>query len=132
MIFEKVISKILTARQEIFRFVVVGIIATILHYGIYYILLQLHIKTNLAYSTGYFLSFIVNYFLTVSYTFKTKSSIKKGLGFGISHLINYLLHILFLNFYIYIGFKNTLAPIPVYATVVPINFLLIRTVMNSK
>lgn len=132
MILDTYISKILAIRHEIFRFAVVGVIATIIHYGIYYGLLQLEVKTNIAYSLGYLLSFVLNYYLSISYTFKTNSSLKKSIGFGLSHFINYLLHMFFLNLYIFIGFSNTLAPAPVYATVVPINFILIRTVLKSK
>lgn len=120
-------------RMEISRFVIVGVIATITHYGIYYLLtLLLDVQINVAYSIGYLLSFILNFYLSVYYTFKTKASIKKGLGFGMSHFINYLLHMLFLNIYLYIGFSETVAPLPVYATVVPINFYLVRKVLKSK
>lgn len=130
--FKLIIDKLIRNRIEIFRFVVVGIIATIIHYGTYYLFLKIKVQTTLAYSVGYLLSFILNFYLTITYTFKTKASIKKGIGFGTSHLINYILHVAFLNFYIYLGFTDTLAPLPVYATVVPINFYLVRKVIKSE
>jgi hypothetical protein len=44
--------------------------------------------------------------------------------------VNYLLHMLFLNLFLWIGVAEQWAPIPVYCLVVPINFLLVRTVFK--
>ena len=46
--------------SEVIRFGIVGIISTILHYGVYWVL-QNWIEVNIAYTTGYVLSFLVNY-----------------------------------------------------------------------
>ena len=51
---------------EIIRFGIVGVIATALHYGIYW-LLQSVIDVNVAYTIGYFLSFVVNYLLSAKF-----------------------------------------------------------------
>lgn len=53
---------------EFIRFVMVGILATALHYGIYF-LLQRFINVNIAYTLGYALSFIANFYLTAYFTF---------------------------------------------------------------
>ena len=66
---------------EFIRFVIVGILATALHYGIYF-LLQRFINVNIAYSIGYILSFIANFYLTALFTFGKKPSWKKAFGFG--------------------------------------------------
>lgn len=58
------------------RFIMVGIFATALHYGIYIILQQI-INVNIAYSIGYVLSFIANFYLTAFFTFR-KSLPGKG------------------------------------------------------
>ena len=47
--------------KEFIRFGVVGVLATALHYGIYYFL-QSFINVNVAYTTGYVISFIVNFY----------------------------------------------------------------------
>ena len=77
---------------EIIRFGIVGVIATALHYGIYW-LLQSVIDVNVAYTIGYFLSFVVNYLLSAKFTFRKKKSVKNGFGFGGAHLFNYFLQI---------------------------------------
>ncbi len=125
--------------REFIRFAIVGAIATCIHYGIYLLLLwSFNIEqdetayTDVAYTIGYLLSFLCNMWLTAHFTFREKLTIKRGGGFAISHIINYLLHIAFLTFFLWIGFPNKWAPIPVFCIVIPINFLLVRFVFKSK
>jgi len=116
---------------EFFRFALVGIAATAIHYGLYYIL-QKFINVNIAYSAGYIISFIFNFYLTSYFTFKVKPSFGKLFGMGGAHIVNYLLHMVLLNLFLYIGIRQTLAPIPVFAIVIPVNFLLVRFVFKLK
>ena len=116
--------------QEVIRFCIVGGIATAVHYAIY-LLLQLWIWTWLAYSVGYALSFLMNYVLTNYFTFKTKPSVKNGVGFIVSHAINYGLHIGLLELFLWLNVPNVLAPIPVYCIVIPVNFVLVRFVFTQ-
>lgn len=117
--------------KEFFRFGIVGCIATFVHYAVY-VLLNLWINTTIAYSIGYLISFIGNFYLSNKFTFKTQPSLKKGVGFGISHLINYLLQVALLNLFILMGVKEQYAPFPVYVIVIPINFLLVRFVLKRN
>ena len=115
---------------EAVRFCVVGVIATAIHYFIYWLLMQ-YINTNFAYTAGYAISFVCNFFLTSFFTFKTKATVKKGLGFGIAHLTNYLIQLALLNLFIYLGIAKTCAPFAVFAIAIPINFVLIRFVFKK-
>lgn len=117
--------------QEIIRFCIVGTLATGIHYGIY-LLLNKFILVWLAYSIGYAISFVFNFYLTSVFTFKEKATVRKGIGFVFSHLVNYLLHIFFLSLFIWMGVGENYAPIFVYLIVIPINFLLVRFVFKSK
>lgn len=116
---------------EIIRFGIVGIIATIIHYGIY-LALNFIMTSWIAYSIGYGLSFLCNFYLSNKFTFKTKPTIKKGIGFGLSHFINYLLQVILLSIFIKLGIPDNYAPIPVFCIAVPVNFLMIRFVFKSK
>ncbi|WP_321334903.1 GtrA family protein [uncultured Bacteroides sp.] len=118
-------------RKETSRFAFVGIICTVLHYAIYYILKE-YIGFNIAYTIGYVSSFFLNLVLSSKFTFHAIITVKKCFGFGLSHLINYGLHILLLNLFVYIGISKTLAPIPVYAIAIPVNFILVRIVLKSN
>ena len=116
---------------EFIRFVMVGVLATALHYGIYF-LLQRFINVNIAYTLGYALSFIANFYLTAYFTFGKKPSWSKAFGFGGAHLFNYRLHIGLLNTFLWLGLSKTLAPIPVFAIAIPVNFLLVRFVFKQR
>jgi len=122
--------KIVQTCKEAFRFVLVGGLATAIHYSIYWLLLH-WINVNLAYTIGYLLSFICNFYLTSYFTFRAKATVKRGVGFGLAHLINYLLQLLFLNIFIGLGLRAEFAPMLVFLIVIPINFLLIRFVFKK-
>lgn len=137
-IFAEILAKVMVdikaliksdAFKEFIRFCIVGVIATAIHYGIY-LLLNLWINVNVAYTLGYAISFCCNLFLTAKFTFKKEITTKRTGGFILCHGVNYLLHMLFLNLFLWIGVAEQWAPIPVYCLVVPINFLLVRTVFK--
>ena len=114
---------------ELIRFGIVGTTAAAIHYGVYWVL-QHWMNVNVAYTIGYIVSFLVNYYLSARFTFKEKTSTKNGLGFGLAHLTNYLLHIVLFNFFLWIGLSRELAPIAVLAIAVPTNFVLVRFVFK--
>lgn len=115
--------------SEFVRFILVGVFATALHYGIY-LLLQRLINVNIAYTLGYALSFIANFYLTAYFTFGKKPSWGKAFGFGGAHLFNYLLHIGLLNIFLWLGLPKPFAPVPVFVIAIPVNFLLVRFVFK--
>ena len=117
--------------SELFRFGIVGGIATSIHYGIYLLALEF-LSINISYALGYIISFIVNYSLSVFFTFKSKTSIKTGVGFVLSHLINYCMHFGLLNLFVYLDCPVKWAPAPVLLIAIPINFILVRFVFTSR
>ena len=114
---------------EIVRFSVVGVLVTAIHYVVYW-LLQLVVNVNIAWTAGYIAGFVVNYYLSAHYIFREKTSVENGAGFGGAHLVNYFLQMVLLNFFIWLGFSATMAPIGVYAVSIPVNFLLVRFVFK--
>jgi hypothetical protein len=85
---------------------------------------------NVAYTIGYAVSFVCNFFLTSYFTFRSKATVGKGVGFGLAHLTNYLLQMVLLNLFVYLGVSQALAPVPVYLIAIPVNFLLVRFVFK--
>lgn len=118
-------------RGEIVRFVVVGTLATLIHYGVYLALLG-HLADGVAYTAGYVISFVFNYVLSSRYTFRSRTSVRNGAGFCAAHGVNYLLHISLFHVWKWVGVPEWLVPVPVYAIAIPVNFVLVRLVFKTK
>ena len=114
---------------EFVRFAVVGTTSATINYIIYWIL-QHWVNVNIAYTIGYVISFFANYYMTAHFTFKEKASAKNGIGFGGAHFVNYCLHIVLLNFFLWVGLSRELAPLAVLSIAVPTNFLMVRFVFK--
>lgn len=117
---------------QLFRFVIVGGLATIFHYAIYMLINYMGVKLNIAYTIGYFISFIFNFFASNYFTFKSKPNTQKGLIFFGAHIINYFIQIILLNIYIYLGIPSSIAPIGVFIIAIPINFILVKLALKNK
>jgi len=123
-----------TRRQrtgELLRFGVVGITATVLQYAVYRAALC-RLDHNLAMTIGYVVSFIFNFFASTRYTFRVDETTGRGLGFALSHVVNYLLQMATLNLFIGVGLSKSLAPVPMFAVCVPINFVLVRFFLKQN
>ena len=115
---------------EVVRFGIVGVLATALQYAIYWVLIHV-MAPSLAMTVGYGLSFIFNFIASTRYTFKVEANAKHGAGFALSHVVNYLLHMVLLAFMLWLGVPERWAPAPVYCVAVPINFLMVRYVFKN-
>lgn len=116
---------------EILRFGIVGAIAALLQYGVYLAMLIIT-SPGVANTIGYIISFIFNFIASTHYTFKVKANAKRGIGFALSHVVNYLLQTLTLLLFIYIGVPKAYAPIPMFCICVPVNFILVRYFLTKK
>jgi len=116
---------------QIIRFGLVGVIATVIHYGVYWVFLK-WLNPTFAYSIGYAVSFVINFLLSSFFTFRIRPDVEKGYRFALSHGINYLLHICFLNVFLYLGIPKAFAPFPVFLLVVPINFVLVHKALTHN
>ena len=121
---------------EVVRFAIVGAAATLLQYTIYFGLIQFigsgvskadaHLWSTVAMTVGYVLSFVFNFVASTRFTFRVKANARRGAGFLFSHVVNYTLQMLTLNFFLWLGLSKQLAPIPMFCICVPINFILVR------
>ena len=117
----RLITSLVKRNPKLFEFVkfgIVGGVALFILYLVYYLLLSV-CGHNLSYT-------VVNYLLTVYFTFKVKLNTKRTIGFAFSHLVNYLIQIGCLNLFLVLGISEQWAPFPVFIICVPINFLLVR------
>lgn len=123
---------------EFTRFCIVGCLASGIHYAVYYLLQRWlflsrgELSLSLAYTAGYVVSLLCNFFMTTFFTFHSTVSAKKVVGFGFSHLVNYSIHIVFFNAFLLVGVNRLIAPVFVLMLAVPTNFLLLHIVFRSK
>ena len=110
---------------EIIRFGVVGGLATLIQAVVYWLLVGV-LNYVVANTIGYVVSFIFNYVASTRYTFRVKPTARRGAGFALSHLVNYLLQTATLSLFIWMGMEKRWALIPMFCICVPVNFLLVR------
>jgi len=113
------------------RFAVNGCLSSAIHYGIYCLLL-LWVNENVAYVTGYIVSFISNFFLTSYFTFRTKPTLKRFIGFSGSHAVNFGLHIVLFNVTLQLGVHRLIAPFIVMGIAMIVQFTILRFVFRTK
>lgn len=110
---------------EVLRFGIVGVLATLLQYAIYWALIHA-VNPSIAMTVGYAISFVFNFIASTRFTFRVKASASRGAGFALSHVVNYLLQMATLNLFLWFGVAKQWAPIPMFCICVPVNFILVR------
>lgn len=110
---------------EMIRFGVVGVIATLIQFAVYWLLIH-WLNPSVSMTIGYGVSLVFNYLASTYFTFRVKASTRRGAGFLFSHCVNYTLQMISLNFFLWLGISKELAPIPMLCVCVPVNFLLVR------
>ena len=117
--------KIAGVLSQAVRFCITGTAAVIIQYVCYRFLLKIFLAI-VANSISYAISMSVNFLLSSVFTFRVKPSKTRLIGFLFSHAINYSLQTLLLFLFVKFGISKQIAPIPVYALCVPINFFMVR------
>ena len=117
--------------MQFLRFCIIGTLAAAVHYGIYF-MLQQWIDVNIAYTTGYMVSFVGNFFLTSYFTFRRVPTWKRFIGFAGSHGLNYVLHIVLFNAFLWLGVHRLLAPPLVMLVAMLVQFCVLRFVFTSR
>ena len=116
---------------EVLRFGVVGVLATVLQYAIYWVLLR-WAGASLSLAVGYAVSFVFNFVASTRYTFRVKANASRGAGFALSHVVNFLLQMATLNLFIWLGVSRELAPVPMFCVCVRVNFILVRFFLKKE
>mgnify|MGYP003408739632 FL=1 len=122
------------------RFVLVGALGTGIQYGIYYLLLDifqrhwqdLGILTSVAFTAGFIIEMICNYFITSFYTFKLRPSWKNAGGFLFGRAINYVLQMLLLNVLIWLHISEEYSGILAIMLAGVINYFVLLPFYKDK
>lgn len=111
--------------NEVIRFGIVGVLAVAIQYFIYLLMVKIT-SPGIANTIAYLVSFTFNFFASTYFTFRVKANARRGAGFALSHVINYLLQMGSLHLFLWIGISKEWAPLPMFCICVPVNFLLVR------
>lgn len=117
---------------EFYSFLLVGVINTILTYMIYVISLYV-VKYLVAYTLSFMAGILISYYLNATMVFKTKLTIYKFMGYLGNYALQYTLGLCFL--YIGVSFLKlnpVLVPLMIVILLIPITFLLNKTVLQDK
>ena len=122
------------------RFVLVGVLGTGVQYGIYYLLLMVFqrqwpdvgILTSVAFTVGFVVEMVCNYFLTSYYTFRVKPSLKNIGGFLIGRALNYVIQLLFLHTMIWLQISEEWAGIIAIMLAGVINYFVLLPFFRAK
>ena len=113
--------------SEFIRFCIVGGVCTGIDAGIFY-LVRLFAPYQVALVCGYLFSLIVNYFLTIYWTFRTKPTMSNAVGVVAAHLFNlFVVRMgLMVMFVEYLSIPDKWAYIPTLIISVITNFLIVK------
>ncbi len=122
------------------RFVLVGALGTGIQYGIYYLLLDifqrhwqdLGILTSVAFTAGFIIEMICNYFITSFYTFKMRPSWKNAGGFLFGRAVNYVIQMLLLNVLIWLHISEEYSGILAIMLAGVINYFVLLPFYKDK
>jgi putative flippase GtrA len=122
------------------RFMLVGALGTGLQYGVYYLLLEcfqrqwgdVALLTSVAFTTGFVVEMICNYFLTSYYTFRVKPSVKSIGGFLMGRALNYVIQLLFLHTMIWLHISEEWAGIIAIMLAGVINYFVLLPFFRAK
>jgi len=122
------------------RFTVVGSTGTAIQYAIYWGFLLLfnrlwgesQLLTTTAFTLGFMIEMITNYFLTTYYTFSAKPSLKNVGGFLTGRAFNYFVQIGSLNALIWLGMGDKAAGAVAIVFAGVVNFFVVRIFFKEK
>lgn len=117
---------------EFVRFCIVGGVCTGIDAAIYY-LVRGFAAYPVALVSGYLLSLIVNYFLTVYWTFKSKASVRNAVGIIAAHLFN-LFAVRMGLMYLFVqllSISDYVAYVPTLFISIFSNFIIVKQVVNK-
>ncbi|MEC0227957.1 GtrA family protein [Paenibacillus alba] len=116
--------------KEFIRFIVVGMLNTLLTYLVYLLLNNL-LNYNTAYAVGYIMGLVFSYFMNTIFVFKGSLTLKKGLQFPFVYLLQFILSECILFILVdQLHFNKTSAPLVVVILTIPITFLLSKLIIK--
>lgn len=118
---------------QFIRFCIVGTVAAGIHYGLYFLLMDVvGWNYNAAYASGYIISFICNYIASCYFTFHSRPSWGHLLGFAGSHGVNFLLHMGLINLFTWLAVNKYIAPILTMGVAMLVQYAILNFVFKDR
>lgn len=117
--------------SKIMLYAFFGVINTLISY-VTYVTLLLYFPYSLSYTVAYTLGIFISYLLNTYLTFKTKVSIKKATMYPLVYLLQYLVGIVAIHFFVKImNAPERFAIILVVLITFPVGFLLSKKILTK-
>lgn len=118
---------------EFQKFIVGGLINTVIGYSGYLLLLMLSSSYSLSYIGSFIIGILCSYLVNSIFVFRTPLSLKKLLSFPIVYMVQLVLGYLLLYLFIdRLQINEVIAPLIVTAITVPVTFLLSKRIIKGK
>jgi putative flippase GtrA len=120
------------SHSELRRFLIAGMINTLVGYFIYVFLLLI-VKYTYAYLISFVLSVCFSYWINSRFVFRVRMSIKSMFRYPIVYSVQIMFSMVMMYLLVEkLFFPKIIAPLIVVAITVPISFILSRKIMNKN
>lgn len=119
-------------KSEFLRFLLAGFVNSFITY-LLFIILQIFIRYQLAYTFVYILGILLSYWLNSVFVFKKNINLKKAIQYPLVYLIQYLSGVLVLTLLVdWMHFNAVLAAPIAIIFAIPVTFVLSRTIIKGR
>ena len=118
--------------EEFFRFLIAGVVTTVLSYFIYLLFLVV-VDYRYAFSISFAVGIVISFFTYSSFVFRKKYTWHKILKYPVIYLLQYIIGLFLITFVVEsIGVNRQYAPLVNLILLTPLSFLLNRYFFKSK
>lgn len=122
----------LNIKSEVFRFLLVGGVNTLISY-IFYLGLVYFFSYVIAYTISFIITIFISYSLNTFFVFKSNWEWKKLLRFPVVYAVQYVVSVVLLAFFVEkLNVPEKYAPIGVVILVIPVTFVMSRYIIRGK
>ncbi|SDW56196.1 Putative flippase GtrA (transmembrane translocase of bactoprenol-linked glucose) [Marinococcus luteus] len=118
--------------NEFTRFVLVGGMNTLNYYAAYLLLhVVLSVPYMIAHITGFFISFVISFFLNTYFTYKVRPTWKKFFQFPLTQVVNVGTSSVFAYIFVeWLGINSTIAPLGAVIFTIPVTFIVTGKILK--
>lgn len=118
--------------NEFTRFVLVGGMNTLNYYAAYLLLhVVLSVPYMIAHITGFFISFVISFFLNTYFTYQVRPTWKKFFQFPLTQVVNVGASSVFAYIFVeWLSINSTIAPLGAVIFTIPVTFVVTGKILK--